>query len=127
MRNEMIKNETLRKANEMIKNETLRKAYEGSYYTITGAGGDLQDWKDCYAKMLKEQGIGTITEWVAFSGKDMNDEFNLTGRNRYQEDLHFLAFPLDGLDIFRLAMFKIRMSDRWFDDIVDNNARREEA
>lgn len=108
-----------------IRNEMLRKAYEGSYYTITGAGGDLQKWKDGYAEMLAERGIGAITKWIEFTGKDMNDEFGLTGTNRYPDDLHFLAFPLDGLDDSRLAIFKLQMQDRWFDDIVDNNARRE--
>ena len=38
-----------------------------------------------------------------------------------------MAFPLDGLDVNKLAMFKLQMRDRWFDDIVDNNARRELA
>ena len=27
-----------------IENEVLRKAYEGSYYTIIGAGGDLDEF-----------------------------------------------------------------------------------
>ena len=109
-----------------IANELLKEAYVGSYYTITGAGGDLQEWKDGYSSMLEEQGIGTITKWIEFMGKDMNEEFGLSGGNRYPDDLHFLAFPLDGLDIRKLAVFKIKMLDRWFDDIVDNNARREE-
>ena len=108
-----------------IKNDMLRKAYDGSYYTIQGAGGDLQEWKDGYANMLAERGIGTITKWVEFQGKDMNTEFDLTGNNRYPDRLHFLAFPLDGLDVNKLAIFKIQMGDRWFDDIVDNNARRQ--
>lgn len=109
-----------------IKNEVLRKAYDGSYYTITGAGGDLQEWKDGYASMLAEQEIGVIAEWVDFTGKDMNDEFNLTGTTRYPDDLHFLAFPLNGLNVGKLAIFKIKMGDRWFDDIVDNNAQHNE-
>ena len=108
-----------------ITNEKLKEAYAGSYYTITGAGGDLQEWKDGYASMMREQGIGTITKWIDFTGKDMNDEFNLTGDNRYPDDLRFLAFPLTGLNVGKLAIFKLRMRDRWFDDIVDNNARRE--
>lgn len=110
----------------IISNEKLRRAYDGSYYTITGAGGDLQEWKNGYAAMLEEQSIGTITEWIGFTGKDMNDEFHLTGNNEYPDDLHFLAFPLTGLDVGKLAIFKLQMGDRWFDDIVDNNARREE-
>ena len=55
----------------------------------------------------------------------LNDEFNLTGTNRYPDDLHCLAFSLNGLDIGKLAMFKLDWGDRWFDDIVDNDRRRE--
>lgn len=106
--------------------ELFEKAYEGSYYTITGCGGNLEDWKSGYQKMLTEQGIGKISKWFWFTGKSMNDVYNLTGNNRYPDDSNFLMFPLDGLDIAKLAMFKLQMRDRWFDDIVDNDARREE-
>lgn len=109
-----------------IKNEMLRKAYDGSYYTIEGAGGDLNDWKKGLTEALEEQGIGKPSAWITFTGKDMNEEFRLTGTNRYPDNFRFLAFPLDGLDVGKLAMFKLRAGDRWFDDIVDNNARREE-
>ena len=109
-----------------IQNEKLRKAYEGSYYTIEGTGGDLQEWKDGYADLMRKESIGKPTEWIEFTGKDMNEEFHLTGDNRYPDDLHFLAFPLDGLDVGKLAIFKLRMEDRWFTDIVDNNAARED-
>ena len=51
---------------------------------------------------------------------------SLLGSNRYPDDLVFLAFSLDGLDVGKLAMFKLRFGARWFDDIVENNARREE-
>lgn len=106
--------------------ELFEKMYNGSYYTITGAGGDLQEWKDGYTDMLKEQGIGEITEWFEFSGADMNEIYQLNGNNRYPADLHFMAFPLDGLNVSKLAMFKLKMGDRWFDDIVNNNRYREE-
>ena len=108
-----------------IKNEVLRKAYNGSYYTIVGVGGDLNEWKNGYSSWLEREGIGHISEWIDFVGKDMNDEFNFIKSNRYPDSLHFLAFPLDGLDVGKLAMFKMRMGDRWFDDIVDNDLRRE--
>lgn len=103
-----------------IKNEILKEAYNGSYYTITGAGGNLDEWKNGYQDLLNKEEIGTITKWVEFTGKDVNDEFELTGDNRFQDDLHFLAFNLDNLNIGKLAMFKIKMQDRWFDDIIDN-------
>ena len=103
-----------------MRNAILEEAYNGSYYTITGAGGDLQEWKDGYQDLLNSEGIGKITKWVEFTGKDVNEELELTGKDKYQDDLHFLAFNLDGLNIGKLAMFKIKMRDRWFDDIVDN-------
>lgn len=101
--------------------DLLDKAYNGSYYTIIGAGGDLQEWKNGYQELLNKENIGTIKEWITFTGSDMNTKYNLTGDNAYPNDLTFLAFPLDGLNIGKLAMFKLRMEDRWFDDIVDNN------
>lgn len=104
----------------------FEKMEKGSWYTITGCGGDLNKWKNGYQKMLNEQGIGTITEWEEFTGADMNEQYHLTGDNAYPDDLHFLAFSLDGLDAGKLAMFKLRMGDRWFDDIVSNNLHREQ-
>ena len=103
-----------------MKNELLNEAYEGSYYTIVGCGGDINEWKEGYQKLLDEEGIGIITKWIEFTGRDMNEELELVGNDKYKDDLHFLAFNLDGLDIGKLAMFKLRMQDRWFDDIVDN-------
>lgn len=103
----------------------LDAAYEGWYYTIVGAGGNLEDWKKGIQDLLTKENIGTITKWIDFKGKDMNDKYGLTGDNRYPEDLTFLAFAIDGLDVGKLAIFKLRMGDRWFTDIVDNDRRRE--
>ena len=108
---------------ENLNMDKLDKAYNGSYYTITGVGGDINEWKEGYQDLLNKENIGQIKEWIEFIGKDMNDKYNLNDENKYQDDLHFLAFPLDGLDANKLATFKLRMQDRWFDDIVDNNAR----
>lgn len=101
------------------------KMYEGSWYTISGCGGDINEWKTGYQDLLTKEGIGTVTEWAEFTGREMNAKYGLTGKNAYPANFHFLAFSLDGLDIGKLAIFKIRMGDRWFDDIVSNNARRQ--
>lgn len=105
--------------------DKLDKAYKGSYYTITGTGGDINEWKEGYQGLLDKENIGKIKEWIEFTGKDMNNKYGLTGDNAYEPDLHFLAFSLDGLNVGKLATFKIKMQDRWFDDIVDNNASRQ--
>lgn len=106
--------------------DLFKMAYEGSFYTIIGCGGDLADWKNGYDNLLAEKKIGKPSAWYQFTGADMNAEYGLTGNNAYPDDLRFLCFPLDGLDVGRLAIFKLIAGDRWFDDIVDNNLRREE-
>lgn len=112
----------------MIKltNEQLKELANTSAYTITGAGGNLNEWIEGYNKMLKEQEIGEPKEWYTFSGKQMNEVFDLSGDNQYNSSLTFLAFPLDNLNVGKLAIFKLRMQDRWFDGIVENNREREE-
>ena len=105
--------------------EIFDKAYNGSYYTIEGAAGEPNEWAENISALLHQQGIGTPKEFISFRGEDMNDHYNLTGTNAYQDDLSFIGFSIDGLNIERLAIFKLRMGDRWFNDIVDNNERRE--
>lgn len=109
------------------RDEIFTAAYDGSYYTIIGCGGDLGEWATGYTQILEEAGIGTPKRFIAFKGADMNVHYGLTGDNAYQDDLPCLMFPLDGLDAGKLAVIKLKMHDRWFDDIVDSNRRRQEA
>lgn len=110
----------------ITENVNLDELYNQSAYTITGAGGELKEWFEGYQEILTEKQIGSIEKWYVFSGKDMNLKYNLTGNNRYKNDLTFIAFPLNGLDVGKLAILKLQMGDRWFDDIVDNNLFNEE-
>lgn len=98
----------------------FKELYDGSAYTISGAGGDLKEWKDGYQDLFNKEKIGKIKKWYEFTGREMNNEFGLTGKNAYPSNLQFLAFPLEGLDVGKLAIFKLKMGDRWFDDIVNN-------
>jgi len=104
----------------------LEKAYEGSYYFIGGCGGDLADWTSGYEDLMKEQEIGTPTAWFQTNGATVNGfagQHNggfIRKNDQFPGDLVCLLFPLDGLDVGRLAMFKLRMADRWFDDVVQN-------
>ena len=117
---------TLTNAQETDTTALFQEMYSGSWYTITGCAGDPAEWIKGYQEMMAEKEIGVPVRWVKFYGYQMNRELGLTGANRYQNGLKFLAFPLDGLDIGKLAAFKLNMRDRWFDDIVDNNLAREE-
>jgi hypothetical protein len=97
-------------------------AYEGWYYTISGCGGDLQEWVQGCNAALQEAGIGTPTRWLRLTGAEVNAYAGTIGavRDPFKDDLTLLVFPLEGLDEGRLAMFKLQHGDRWFPDVVDN-------
>ena len=109
------------KISDTNREEIFTEAYNGSYYTITGCGGNLEEWIQEYTRLLKETGIGIPVQFITFKGSDMNVYYNLYRNKAYQDDLTFLMFPLNELHIGKLALFKLKMDDRWFDDIVDNN------
>lgn len=103
----------------------LNEAEQGSYYTILGAGGDLNEWVEGYEKLLKEQEIGQPVAWYSTTGEAVNEYANpARWQDAFQSDLTILLFPLDGLNVGRLAMFKLQMQDRWFDDVVQNMRAR---
>ena len=105
----------------------LKELYEGSAYTIIGVGGELNTWVDGYQELLNEKGIGKVEDWYVFTGKDLNIEYGLTGEDAFKEDIRFLAFPLTGLNVEKLAIFRIRMGDKWFDDFIDNCVKVKKA
>lgn len=96
----------------------LEAAYKGSWYTISGCGGDLWEWVEMMNGLLKEAGIGTPVAWYQATGKQVNTFAGPNG-DPFPDDLPLLLFPLDGLDMSKLAVFRIVGEDRWFDDIVD--------
>lgn len=102
----------------------LLAAQDGSYYTIVGAGGDLNVWIDGYEEELAKAGIGKPVRWFTTTGKDVNEFSHAEGNDRFPSDLTFLLFPLDGLAIGKLSIFKLQWQDRWFDDIVMNIRER---
>ena len=112
----------IEKADDVV----LQNAYDHSYYTIEGCGGDLNEWVDGYTELMAKNNIGTPKKWYVTKGKDVNKKFGFKGLNAYKDDLTILLFPLDGMSIGNLAIFKIIMHNRWFDDIVDNALRDQE-
>ena len=103
----------------------LAAAEKGSWYTILGVGGDPQEYVRGYEEMLVEQGIGKPKAWYKSTGADVNKYVgdDVLPRDQFQRSLNILVFPLDGMDVSKLAMFKLRMQDRWFDDVVGNMRR----
>ena len=109
----------------MNKKELFEKAYKGSYYTIIGVA-DEKEYKEGYQKIFDEQKIGKIKKWYSFTGKEFNDYYEPVGTDRFRDGVHFLAFPLESLNVNKLAILKLQLGDRWFDDIVNNLKSRKD-
>ena len=72
-------------------------------------------------------GIGTPTTWAQTTGENINNYAATHGTvtDPFPADLTVLTFPLEGLHLGKLALFRLRMEDRWFDDIIDNMTTEE--
>ena len=104
----------------------FKELYDGSAMTFIGIAPSEFEAAIAYiASALEKEGFTPPKQFYTFSGKEMNEYYNLEGNNKYQDDLGFIAFKLDGVgSVGKLAMFRLRMDGHWFDDIVDNNERR---
>jgi hypothetical protein len=104
--------------------DDLQRAYNESWYFVAGCGGDLVEWVKGYETLLTRQKIGKPVGWYRTTGAVVNEfagaSFIERRGNPFQPDTVCLLFPLDGLNAGRLAIFKLRMEDRWTDDVVDN-------
>ena len=81
-------------------------------------------WEGLSLEGLEEQlkEIDPEVEAVYCTGKTYNDAYELTGDNRYPDDLTIVF-----LDKFSINMmdWKFKYSCRWADDVIDNNLMRE--
>ena len=104
----------------------LNKLYNQSALTWEGLSSDeenlnaVKDW-------LKEHKAILHNDEPTFhiiTGAFMNEQYGLSGDNAYAEDLTLVSVT----DINQMAIVipRFEVGGRWFDDIVDNNARREE-
>ena len=114
---------------ELIKctEQDLQKLYDGSAWTWVGMNTDddnlkaIIDWFKNEGCPLKKE------EFYVTTGKQMNNfKYQLTGDNAYPEDLTILAIELENItNVNQLFIKKFEVGARWFDDICDNNWRRE--
>ena len=105
---------------------TLEELYKDSALTMVGLSTDdeslrqFRDWINEHTKMKTE-------DFYIIKGIVMNWAYGLTGTNAYKNDLNLVAVKLSDLeDLNRIIWARFEIGASWFDDIVDNNARREE-
>lgn len=97
--------------------------YDGSALTLEGL--DL-DSLDDYANYLdRECGLKDGAVFHIIDGNEMDDFYMLSGKNAYPGDLHIVVIKLSDLvNPNAIIMKRFSFGGRWFDDVVDNNARR---
>ena len=105
----------------------LDELYKDWALTLEGFAPDeknLKEFVDWVRELtpLKREDVYTI------EGAVMNREYHLTGTNAYPEkDCTLVCIKLSDMENpNRVAIPRFQIGGRWFYDIVENNARREE-
>jgi hypothetical protein len=109
---------------EVNTKEQLDELENESALTIEGlAESSIPD----FLNFLKEN-VGLKSETAyKISGEIMNYNYFLTGSNAYPPDLTIVSVKLSNIEnVGKLITLRFQFGGRWFDDIVDNNRRRQE-
>lgn len=103
--------------------ETLKMLEDDSALTIEGlAEESIPNFLDWIKKLtpLKKEIVYVI------KGGVMNMAYGLTGDNAYPNNCTLVSVKLSDMENWEaVVMPRFGIGGRWFDDIVDNNARRE--
>ena len=105
---------------------TLDALYNTSALTFEGVAASDENvkavltWVKNYTPLKRE-------DVYVIEGSLMNREYGLTGDNAYPEtDCTILCIKLDDMEKpMAVTLPRFTVGGRWFDDVVDNNARRE--
>lgn len=98
----------------------LDNLYNHSAFTIEGL---TEDSIPDLLKWLEENTVFTTDNPIVYviKGEIMNAEYALVGNKAYADDLTIVS--IFDIDLMRIALKRFSVGGRWFDDIVDNNAR----
>lgn len=104
--------------------EQLDEFYNHSTFTLEGLSEDsipdLMNWLEEKTEFTSDNPIVYVTK-----GKLMNEVYELTGDNAYQDDASIVSVM--DIDMMKVVLARFEIGARWFDDIVENNRFRELA
>lgn len=102
----------------------FKEFYADSSLTFEGVYiKEVHLYRDFFKKVTE---VDETKPAYVISGKLMNDYYGLTGTNAYPNNTNILVFKLNTFkDVMKIAIPRFQIGGRWFDDIVENNARRE--
>ena len=100
--------------------DDLTYLYNTSAFTIEGLTTDEGSMNQLM-EMLDKYDIKENPEIYVVKGSLMNRYYNLI-KDPYKDDLNIVSIPaVQFRNVSKLAIFKMKIGARWFDDIVDNN------
>ena len=99
----------------------LDNLYNNSAFTIEGL---VEESIPDLIKWLEDNTTFTTDEPIVYivKGRVMNDMYGLYYGNAYDDDLTIVSVV--DINQTKVALKRFSVGGRWFDDIVDNNARR---
>lgn len=104
--------------------EVLDELYDESALTFEGC---MDSQIHLYVGWVKERAGLEKEDVYVIKGELMNRVYGLTGDNAYKDDLTILCFKLSDMEnVGRIVYARFELDGRWFDDVVENNKRREE-
>ena len=102
----------------------LDELYNESAFTLEGFSPAaenlcaLENWLKSHGAIIDGEAVAHIIK-----GGFMNLSYDLTGDNAYPNELTIIS--VTGIDQIKIALQRFMIGGRWFDDIVENNERRE--
>lgn len=113
---------------EVTTKTVLDELYSDSAFTLEGMADTDKNLTAIIDWVKKHTKFTTSSENIyLIRGKVMNENYHLTGNNRYQDNCCIVCIKLSDLeDSMKLAFPRFSIGGRWFDDVVDNNKMRED-
>lgn len=108
--------------------EDMQRLYDESSLTFEGTTTDAENMQWLYDWLVEHGALaeGDPLEIFVVKGSLMNSYYHLTGSNQYPGQLNIVCLPLSQFkEIGGITLARFQCGGRWFDDVVDNNSRRE--
>ena len=105
--------------------QQLNALYNQSALTWEGLSSDEENLNAVRDWLEKHEALTYVEpDFHIIKGKFMNEQYGLSGDNAYPEDCTLVS--VTDINQMKIALPRFEVGGRWFDDIVDNNARRKE-
>lgn len=106
--------------------EDLHMLYEDSAFTYIWLLDEEKEYESLEKFLFEKCWLKRPEEVIMYkaSWSLINEEFKLEGKNRFPKDLNIVFLPLKNFDkneIWRLAIIKLQIWARRFDDVINNS------